>query len=65
MQMEIYDSNGTKIKTLEAKQRRVFPDKCNSFEIEVNDLPKGKYDGILVADNGKDLIGSNLTIDIE
>lgn len=65
VQMELYDANGTKIKTFSAKQRRVFPNKCNQFEIEVSDLPKGRYDGILVADNGKDLTGSNLTLDIE
>ncbi len=65
MQLEIYDSKGNKIKVLEAKSRRVFPEKCNNFEIEVSDLPKGKYDGVLVADNGKNLIGSNLAIDIE
>lgn len=65
MQLEIYDAKGQKIKTLDANSRRVFPEKCSNFEIEVSDLPKGKYDGVLVADNGKNLIGSNLTIEIE
>lgn len=65
IQLEIYDSDSKKIKTIEAKPRRVFPQKCNHFEIEVSDLPKGSYDGIIVADNGKKLVGSNITIDIE
>jgi len=65
MQLEIYDAKGQKIKTLDAHPRRVFPEKCSNFEIEVSDLPKGKYDGVLVADNSKGLIGSNLTIEIE
>jgi hypothetical protein len=65
LQIEIYDAKGVKLKTIDAKQRRVFPDKCSQFEIEVTDLPSGKYDAILVADNGQDLIGSNLAIEIE
>lgn len=65
MQLEIYDAKGQKVKTLEGRARRVFPEKCSNFEIEVSDLPKGKYDGVLVADNGRGLIGSNLTIEIE
>lgn len=65
MQLEIYNAKGQKIRTLEGRSRRVFPEKCSNFEIEVSDLPKGKYDGVLVADNGKGLIGSNLTIEIE
>lgn len=65
LQLEVYDEKGQRIKTLEARSRRVFPEKCSNFEIEVSDLPKGKYDGVLVADNGNGLIGSNLTIEIE
>ncbi|MFY7910212.1 MAG: hypothetical protein ACOVO2_11690 [Emticicia sp.] len=65
LQLEIYNAQGQKIKTLETHSRRVFPEKCSNFEIEVSDLPKGKYDGVLVADNGKNLVGSNLTIEIE
>lgn len=63
--LEIYNSKGEKIKTLEGLAKRVYPNNCNMFSIEINDLPKGKYEGILVADNGKDLFGSNISLDIE
>lgn len=65
LNVEIYDKNGTKVKIIEGIYRRVYPEKCNDFEIEVRDLPKGKYDGVIIADSGKDLFGTNITIDIE
>jgi hypothetical protein len=63
--LEVYGEKGEKIKTFEALQRRIYPNFCNDFEIVLKDLPKGKYEAVLVADNGKDMFGSNMTLDIE
>ena len=63
--LEIFDSVGEKIKVINGFQKKVYPGYCNDFDIELKDLPKGKYDGILVADNGKDLFGENVTIEID
>lgn len=63
--VEIYDKTGRKVKVLKSVERKIYPDKCTHFEIEVKSLPKGTYNGIVIADNGKDLFGSNLTLEIE
>lgn len=63
--LEIYDAKGAKLKTYQASIRRIYPNLCNVFELEIKDLPKGTYDGVLIADNSKDLFGSNVSIKIE
>lgn len=62
--LEIYDAEGKKIKTLTGSSRRIYPANCNQFEIDLSTLAKGKYEAILVADNGKDLFGVNVSLDI-
>lgn len=62
--LEVYSEKGDKIKTFESLSKRIYPNLCNEFEIILADLPKGKYEGVLVADNGKDMFGSNITLDV-
>jgi len=61
--LEIYNEKKQKLKVLESYFKRIYPQKCNSFEIEVSGLAKGKYEGILIADNGTDLLASNVEIE--
>ena len=63
--LEIYDSRGTKLKVFQGSIRRIYPNLCNVFELEIKDLPRGIYDGVIIADNSKDLFGSNVSIKIE
>lgn len=63
--LEIYDKNGDKLKTTEPGTRMVYPGYCNIFEIPVNDLSPGKYDCVIIADTGKDLFGSNISVQVE
>lgn len=63
--LEIYDSKGTKLKVFQGSIRRIYPNLCNVFELEIKGLPKGIYDGVIIADNSKDLFGSNVSIKIE
>ncbi|MBA4851226.1 hypothetical protein [Emticicia sp. BO119] len=63
--LEVYDAKGEKLKVIESQSKRLYPQKCNDFELELKDLPIGKYEGIIVADNGKDLFGANITISIQ
>lgn len=63
--LEIYDSQGSKLKVFQGSVRRIYPNLCNVFELEIKDLPKGVYDGVIIADNSKDLFGSNVSIKIE
>ena len=62
--LEVYGANGEKLKVIESQSKRLYPKKCNEFEIELKGLPVGKYEGIVVADNGKDLFGANISIDV-
>jgi hypothetical protein len=63
--LEVYDAQGNKLKVFQGTLRRIYPNLCNVFELEINGLPKGAYDGVIIADNGKDLFGSNVSIKIE
>lgn len=65
LSIEIYNKSGEKIKVVEGIYKRIYPERCNDFEIQIKDLPKGKYEGVIVADNGKDLFGANMTIEID
>lgn len=62
--LEVYDADGNKTKTIEGLSRRIYPTNCNQFDIDLSSLPSGKYEAILVADNGKDLFGINVSLDI-
>lgn len=62
--LELYDNEGIKVKTIEGLSRRLYPKSCNFFTIDVSSLPKGKYVGLLIADTGSDLFGSNLTMQL-
>jgi hypothetical protein len=63
--LEVMTEKGEKIKTLDGLSKRIYPTLCNDYEIALKDLPKGKYEGVLVADNGKDLFGSTVSLDLE
>lgn len=65
LNLEVFNNQGEKVKIINGVQRKVYPSYCNDFEIELKGLPKGKYEAVLVADNGKDLFGENLTIEID
>ena len=63
--LEVYDNKGNKLKTTEPSARMLYPGFCNTFELPVNDLQSGKYDCVIIADTGKDLFGSNISIQVE
>lgn len=63
--LEVYDSNGNKLKTTQPNTRMLYPGSCSTFEIPITDVPKGKYDCVIVADTRKDLFGSNISLQIE
>ena len=63
--LEVYDGNGSKLKTTQPNTRMLYPGHCSTFEIPVADIPKGKYDCVIIADTKKDLFGSNISLQIE
>jgi hypothetical protein len=60
--VELYNNVGEKIKKIEVPLRKIYPASCNMFEVPMEDIPKGNYDCILVADYGKDLYGMNASL---
>jgi hypothetical protein len=63
--LEVYDSNGNKLKTTQPNTRMLYPGSCSTFEIPVTDVPKGKYDCVIIADTKRDLFGSNISLQVE
>lgn len=64
IQLEVYNDKQEKIQTFQGASKRVYPAYCNQFEVELKELPKGKYDCILILDNGRDLFGSTVNLEI-
>lgn len=62
--VELHNEEGVKVKKLESLSRRVYPSFCNSFLIDLEGVPPGKYAGVIIADNGTDLFGSNLSLEL-
>lgn len=63
--LELYDTNGKKTKTLKSLDKKIYPNSCTHFELLLENIPKGKYDCILLIDNGRDMFGSNVSIYID
>lgn len=62
--LELIDDNGESILKTEAQFKKVYPDNCKDFVIEIANIPVGLYEGILIADYGGDIYGINLTVEI-
>ena len=49
----------------EIPYQKVYPGYCKLFELSINEVPEGTYNGILVADCGdENIYGINLEIDV-
>jgi hypothetical protein len=64
-QLELYDEKGTKIQTVKGEGKNIYPTRCNIYNIVVNNMKPGKYDGVILADTGKKIFGSNITLKID
>ncbi len=65
MILELYNESGEQVYRHEIPYQKVYPGLCKLFELPVNDVPKGTYNGILVADCGEENIyGLNLELDV-
>jgi len=63
--LELYNEKGVKIRTILGNAKNIFPNRCNVYLIEANDLPLGKYDGVIMSDAGKKIYASNITFNID
>ena len=64
IQLEVYNEKQEKVKLLQSITKRIYPGNCNQMEVDLSDLKKGKYECILVVDNGRDLYGSNVNLEL-
>ncbi len=63
--LELFNDMGDKVYKTKAEFKKVYPKGCKDFLMQIKDVPKGSYEGVLVADYGGDMFGINLTLDIE
>jgi hypothetical protein len=54
--VEIYDSHGEKVGRFESSKKRIYPGCSVRHEVDLTDIPKGKYKALVVADNGDEYV---------
>jgi len=63
---ELFDSEGASLGRFETGRQRVFPDCSARFQIDLTQLPPGKYQALVVADNGDESVfGAQLKLEIQ
>ena len=65
MVLEVYNQDAELVLKTEVPFKKVYPKSCKTFELPIQNLEKGNYDALLVADYGKDLFGTNLEFSID
>jgi hypothetical protein len=64
LELNIYNAEGENVDNLLVNPRKLYPNNCRKFQIPLNNLPKGDYKGVLVAEYNDEAIGVNLEIKI-
>ena len=62
--IQIFDEKGLKIKDLTVPSKKIYPQNCQSFSLPLADLPKGKYQAVLLAEYLEESIGVNIDLEI-
>ena len=66
VKIEVYDNNGELILQKSADTKKLYPGQCRDFQVPIEDLPVGDYQGVLVADCGEaDLFGMTLNLEVD
>ena len=64
--VEIYDSQGAKVGRFESSKKRIYPGCSVRHRVDLTDVPKGKYQALVVADNGDEhVFGAKYDFGIE
>lgn len=58
--LEVFNDKGEQQKKEEVKFKKVYPNSCKTFTIDISDLPKGAYTAVLVADYGENMYSIDL-----
>ncbi|HKJ07338.1 MAG TPA: hypothetical protein VJ970_07735, partial [Flavobacteriaceae bacterium] len=59
--LDLFNEEGVKQKKIEVKFKKIYPNQCKLFTLDISKIPKGKYTGVIVADYGEDMYA----IDVE
>lgn len=62
--VELHNEEGARVRKIETSGRRIYPSFCSSFTLDLQGITPGKYAGVIIADNGTDLFGSNLSLEL-
>ena len=66
VKIEVYDNNGELILQKTADTKKLYPSQCRDFQVPLEGLPIGSYQGVLVADCGAaDLFGMTLNLEVD
>jgi hypothetical protein len=58
--LEVFNEDGEQAKKLEVKFKKIYPNSCKAFSLDISDLPKGTYTAVLVADYGENMFAIDL-----
>ena len=63
--IEIFNEEGESIKVVKADKKKIYPGTSALFHLDLDGVPKGKYEAIVLADCEEDAIfGLNLSLDL-
>ena len=63
---ELYDNTGRYIGRFEGGRKRIHPGASVRFKVDLNNVPEGTYEALIVADcGGDDVFGANYTLKFE
>lgn len=63
--LEVFSVDGTSVKTVEVKFKKIYPSFCKSFLLDISGIEKGIYKAVIVADYGEDMFAIDLDLNIE
>jgi len=58
--LEVFNENGEQAKKMELKFKKIYPNSCKAFSLDISDIPKGAYNAVLVADYGENMYAIDL-----
>ncbi|MDZ7846716.1 MAG: hypothetical protein U5L96_08070 [Owenweeksia sp.] len=66
VKIEVYNASGELVLEKKADTKKLYPTQCRAYQVPVQELEKGKYQGVLVADCGEsDLFGMTLNLEVD
>ncbi len=64
LDVQIFDEKGTMVKEIKMPSKKLYPNNCQKFDIDISSLSTGKYNVILVSEANDESIGVNINLEI-